>query len=656
MSELIADAQAGAGGFARRLWILGILVASVVAVGAPAVFAALLYTPEGISTNGLITHLLLPTAGMLIALLIVLVARRTGIPGNLELVWFRRNRFEAAAVLLLPFVATLAIAATIALVNGLGLKWKDSHAFTADGRGIAFFVALTIGTAVLGPILEEVFWRGYVQRGFERIVGVFPAVLAQAVFFTTVHIRPFAGLAPIFIFGLIAGIWRWRRRTLGPIIVTHMVLNGLFCAAHWPQWLDCTRIRITTDYVAKMNEAVRPPDYDPNGDACDCYVRASRSVVEMPEVLGQYRRSFPENWPEEVFEQFRTWVAANATALELAAEGARKPYYCPVYTGPTAILAGMPPLAGVRQLAFVLDTRIKLRVFDGEDDLLLADMTTLHRLACHLGGNKVLAHQLIGLGIRTLMMGTIRGILASESVDPSTLAAVQRQLEQFEEADPGVPDFTLERFVWRDGIQRMFTDDGNGKGRVPVAVVTGLGIFEKSVRGLVDPLTPEQNASLLGLSREETVRCVEEFFSSIEIAATKTPWEYRHEPNGVKDVLDALLQENAYVGLLGGAAVGILDRPWRARADLDALVATIAVIRYRVERGEYPGSLRQLVEAGFLRQTPRDPCSSDLLIYKRGDDGFLLYSRGLDFDDDGGVPSGWGDGPDGGDQVFWPIR
>jgi membrane protease YdiL (CAAX protease family) len=259
LPELIADAQAGAGGFARRLRILGILVASIIAATIPAMFAEFLYTPEGISTNGLITHLLLPTAGVLIALLIVLVARRTGILGNLELVWFRRSRFEAAAVLLLPLVALLAIAATIGLVDGLGLKWKDNHAFTADGRGIAFFIALTIGIAVVGPILEEVFWRGYVQRGFERIVGAFPAVIAQAVFFTTVHIRPLAGLTPILVFGLLAGIWRWRRRTLGPIIAAHVVLNGLFCAAHWPHWLDCTKIRVTTDYVAKMAQVVRPP-------------------------------------------------------------------------------------------------------------------------------------------------------------------------------------------------------------------------------------------------------------------------------------------------------------------------------------------------------------------------------------------------------------
>ena len=136
----------------------------------------------------------------------------------------------------------------------------------------------------------------------------------------------------------------------------------------------------------------------------------------------------------------------------------------------------------------------------------------------------------------------------------------------------------------------------------------------------------------------------------------KTPWDFHHEPNGVKDVLDDLIQENAYVGLLGTACLGVIEQPWRARTELDALVTTIAVLRYEAEHNEYPDSLARLVEAGLLRRVPRDPYSDGPLIYKYGEGGFLLYSRGRDFDDDGGVPSQWGQGPEGGDQVFWPIR
>ncbi len=656
MSDLAAGVKTEASGFSRRLRILGILLVSIAAVAASGLFSVTLYTPDGMSINGLITHLLLPTANVLIMLLIVLMAKRTEAVGKLDLAWLRRSRSETAAVLLLPVVALVLIVSVTALLNVLGWKWQTGRAFSADGRRIVFFVALTVYLAVAEPVLSEVFWRGYVQRALERVTGPFPAAVGQAVLFTSVHVRPLGGLAPVFILGLVTGIWRWRRRTLVPVIAVHVVLNGLLCAAHWPNWLDCAKVRFATDYLSEMTGVVRPAGYDPNADARDCYEQAFETVVPMPQMLGVFRRGLPRDWSEEAFSQFRMWVAANETALKHVAEGTRRPYYCPVYRGPTAMLAGMPEAAGIREVAFVLDARIKLRAFDGEDEQFLSDVATLYRFACHLSGAKILSHQLVGLSIRTLLTGTLRGVLAYEPLPPRTLAALQRQFEQLGDADRLTLDFTLERLVWLDGIQRVFTDDGNGHGRVPRAVITGLEWMPGPFKMLTEPISPGQNAAFLGLSRQETSRCAEEFLSQIGVAAGSMPWNLYNEPDGVNNVLNGLVGQNAYVRLLGTACLGVLEMPWRAGTELDALTTTIAAIRYEAEKGEYPDSLSRLVETGFLRRVPRDPYSDGPLTYKHGGAGFLLYSHGRDFDDDGGFPSQWGQGSEGGDQLFWPVR
>lgn len=655
MSELAAGVETGASGFPHRLKILGIVIALIGAVGAPGLFAVMLYTPDGVSKNGLITHLLLPMADALFMLLIVLVARRTPAAGALELTWFRRSWLDVAAMVFLSGAALLLMLAAAWLTDKLGFRQPMNRMFTPEGRNLAFFVALAIRIAVVTPILEEVFWRGFVQRAFERVASPLPALLGQAVLFASVHQPPFGRFGPALALGLVAGVWRWRRRTLVPIIVAHVALNGLYCAGHGPHWLDYSKVRVMTDCVAQMTRAAKPSTYDPDADARDDYERGFQAVVAMPELLGQYRRGFPVNWPEEAFMQFRRWVAANEQALEYMARGAQKPCYWPIYAGNSAMLAGMPQSAGARDLAFVLDARIKLRAFDGEDDLLISDMTTLYRFACHFGGAKVLSHQLVGVSIRSLMIGTIRGILACESPEPQMLAAIQRQLEQIGDGDRNVLDFTLERLVWQDGIQRMFTDEGNGAGRTPRVAAADWDGLPEPFRLLIDPLTPGQNPDFLALDRYQTTHCAQEFLNHIEIAAARTPWDFHKEPNDVKDVLEGLIRENVYVGLLGSACLGVIELPWRARTDLDALVATIAVIRYGVERGEYPDSLSRLVEAGLLRRMPEDPYGNGPLIYKRSEGGFLLYSRGLDFDDDGGTPSQWGQGSDGGDQVFWPV-
>ncbi|MEN6423775.1 MAG: CPBP family intramembrane glutamic endopeptidase [Phycisphaerales bacterium] len=656
MSELVADPEAGASGSPRRLRILGILFVSISMVAAPVLFSTALYTPDGMSKNGLITHLLVPLADVLLMLLIVLVARRTGAAGALDLVWFRRGRLDGVAILLLPIAALLLMLAATVSMDKLGLRLTPNRMFVPEGRDLAFFVALALRIILVSPVLEELFWRGFVQRALERVAGPLPALFGQAILFASVHQAPFGRFGPALALGLVAGTWRWRRRTLVPIVLAHVILNGLYCAGQWPHWLDYSRVKITTDYVARMSETSRPPDYDPNADARDDYDQAYRAVAEMPDTLGAFRRGLPTDWSEDVFEQLRTWVAANAEALEYMARGAEKTYYRPVYTGDSAMFAGMPDGAGARHLAFVLDTRIKLRAFDGEDEQLLSDVATLYRFARHFGGKKVLSHQLFGVSVRTLLASTLRGILACESISPQTLFSLQQLLERFEDEEGDPLDFALERFVWLDGIQRMFTEEGDGQGRIPRAVITQWDNLPEPLAMLIDPMTPGQNTSLLSLDRRQTTDCTEEFFRLVQVAAAMTPWEFRAEPNGVRDVLDGLVRQNAYVGLLGTVCRGVLDLPWHARTDLAALGAIIAVIRYETARDEYPDSLTQLVETGFLRRVPRDPYSAGALVYKRTDGGFLLYSCGSDFDDDGGAPSQWGLGQQGGDQVFWPVR
>ncbi len=656
LSDSIAGSELGASGSPRRLRILGILFLSLVMVTSPVLVSSLLYTNDGLSRNGLITHLFVPLADVLIMLLIVLVARRTAAAGKLDLVWFRPGLFEATAVVLLPTVAFLSMLWAAVGLHLLGAKPPVDRMFLPEGRNLAFFLALAVRIVIVAPVLEELFWRGFVQCALERAVGPLLAWFGQAVLFAAVHLSPFGRFGPALALGLLLGLWRWRRRTLVPVILAHAILNALYCAGQWPHWQDSSRVRIATDYVSQMAEAARPADYDPNADARLCYERGFQAIVQMPEMLGAFRGGLPGNWSEEAFDQFRKWVVANVEALDHMAQGAQKPYYWPVYAGESAMLAGMRQAVGVRQLAFALDTRIKLRAFDGEDDLLLTDVATLWRFARHFEGRKVLSHQLLGVSIRTLLISTLRGILAEESLLPETLASLQQQFERFEDEDCGVLDFTLERCIWLDGVQRIFTDDGNGQGRVPRIAMTQWTGLSKPFKLLIDPMTPSQNTDLLGLDRRQTTDCTEAFLKNIQIAAARTPYGRRSEPNGVQGTLDALVRRDAYVGLLGTACLGIIDLPWRARTDLAALVATISAIRYEMDGGEYPDSLARLVEAGFLRRVPLDAYSDGSLVYKRTAGGFLLYSLGADFDDDDGTPSQWGLGDQGGDQIFWPVR
>ena len=87
----------------------------------------------------------------------------------------------------------------------------------------------------------------------------------------------------------------------------------------------------------------------------------------------------------------------------------------------------------------------------------------------------------------------------------------------------------------------------------------------------------------------------------------------------------------------------------------------MAIIRYQQDMGNLPESLEVLQKSEYLKQIPIDPYSDEPLVYKVTDDGFMLYSVGENFIDDGGKQGILESGRvkrwiDNGDTVFWPIQ
>ena len=79
-----------------------------------------------------------------------------------------------------------------------------------------------------------------------------------------------------------------------------------------------------------------------------------------------------------------------------------------------------------------------------------------------------------------------------------------------------------------------------------------------------------------------------------------------------------------------------------AAAFLRLLICDVAIRSYRLEQGKLPGDLRQLVP-DYLAVLPEDPFSRAPLVYRLEDEGYMLYSVGLNRRDDGGRSGSNGD-------------
>lgn len=93
----------------------------------------------------------------------------------------------------------------------------------------------------------------------------------------------------------------------------------------------------------------------------------------------------------------------------------------------------------------------------------------------------------------------------------------------------------------------------------------------------------------------------------------------------------------------------------RTQACRRGTLLVLALHAHRQEHKQWPSGLDQL-PIDSLKALRIDPYSETDFVYKLTDNGPLLYSIASDGKDDGGRHDpGWGEGPDGGDFVFWPV-
>ncbi len=446
--------------------------------------------------------------------------------------------------------------------------------------------------------------------------------------------------------------------TLLPVVVPAALVGVAVCTLLGINVLASTKSGTPTDPGNLVARLTKPGHYDPNNDARNDYREAWRTVIYVPAKLDdmRIRRGYPTHWSQADCESVQNWVEANAEALGYIARGANKLYYWPDYgsKAPVTMIVAPPEAVEVRSLASALNARIKLHAWRGEHDQMLSDVTTLWRFSRHFQGKKPASYQVIGLALQGMAFQTVRRVLAHETLPPSMLLSLQRLFRDFADADEPAY-FDLEPILWRDGINLLFTNEEDGQRRISIATIEKLEKLPASARFLPE-VTTQQKEAFRTLDRRETMESMQEFFKLTTVAARMTPSEFYGTPNRVRAGLESIVDKNAFIAWLSEWPPALQDVPWRVKTDRAALVTILASIRYKMDRGQYPESLEELVKAAYLDHMPRDYFSKDAtLIYKRTDSGFLLYSRGLDFADNGGTPSRWGQGPKGGDQVFWPV-
>ena len=132
--------------------------------------------------------------------------------------------------LIFMFSIILLIGAVIIvlLTSFIGITWENSKT-EAMQQNITFFTVFIafISAAIISPIYEEIFYRGFLYRWLRTRIGFVGAILLSSAIFTVVHFPTYNAMPVNFFSGLIFALAYEKTNSIWPSVIIHGLTNGI---------------------------------------------------------------------------------------------------------------------------------------------------------------------------------------------------------------------------------------------------------------------------------------------------------------------------------------------------------------------------------------------------------------------------------------------
>ncbi|MBN2455291.1 MAG: hypothetical protein JXB29_01945 [Sedimentisphaerales bacterium] len=438
---------------------------------------------------------------------------------------------------------------------------------------------------------------------------------------------------------------------------------------------------INVNYIEEATRLARPIA-DENLNAAALYQKAIDAYSKPPlvahdtstEQIDLLKAIRGKDWPTDLTKEelasLKQCLSDNTEAIAFFRQASQKPHCWWKREAKDDIIWNvlMPELSSIRNLAKMIVWQVKLKAYNGDVEGAFDDLLACCRTAQHFKGPRSLVDQLVGIAIQALSLKSAIVILENQQVSSQLLKSFQAELEKLMAEDTYIMNYETERFYTMDFVQRCYTDNGKGSGHlIPgqlkefMAMING----EQEDEDNLEDVAQSWLLAILGANRRKIVSEFNQFYDIAQDKAHKTPWQLREEKDDLEMEVEkwSTLMRARYwpIQVFMPALSKISELSYRIKADTEATLTIIAIFRYKQDVGAYPEKLEALIKAGYLKQLPMDPWSDKPLVYKKTDDGFMLYGVGRNFKDDSGEVARGDKGrvkryADEGDWVFWPVQ
>ncbi|MEM7452887.1 MAG: hypothetical protein AAF456_00905 [Planctomycetota bacterium] len=305
----------------------------------------------------------------------------------------------------------------------------------------------------------------------------------------------------------------------------------------------------------------------------------------------------------------------------------------------------LPHIQSFRNASRILIVDTRWAIDEGDFERATQNIEATFGFARQASESPVLVCGLVGVAVYGIGCDLTDEILATHESEFSD--DQMRRIQEAVSRDPAMTFIKLhgERAMVLDILQRVYTDDGNGDGRITpdgmdvLTIIQGMlaheieqaGGFEGFMQTVKRAAAPVALAFMPG--RRDMTDAFNMMFDKAEDNFYRPLYEY--DIAEIEEEVESLGHEYFLLKQLVPAYQQIRLAMFRTVGNQGGMEMAIAAYRYRRAYGEFPETADQLV-GEFLDEIGEDPVDGSQLKYKRTEDSFIVYSLGVDADDDGG--------------------
>jgi HAAS len=308
----------------------------------------------------------------------------------------------------------------------------------------------------------------------------------------------------------------------------------------------------------------------------------------------------------------------------------------------------LPDLSMIRKFALMLLSDADLALANGDSDRAFADVSAALGMVKQLNNPSFLINNLSAIAVYSKVGASLEDFLKRypEAFSRDQLVAIAHEFGQ----DQVVNTFDLEGEImfFDDFLQRAYTDDGHGNGRLTEhgmkMLTSNLNyLYNEDARDSIDlddviqsvtsPLALLRNPDRLSQHREHRTM-IERLLNAYREGPASFGWILLAEEQREFDKQPG--KPLTPMNLLTEAFEKIPPRVYQSQMQSQGTLAMLGIELYRYDHGRYPESLDELVPQ-YLVGVPEDLYNLGHPIeYERIEDRYILYSAGTDGDLDGG--------------------